>query len=107
MDLMKITFSEQKGKLIEETAFKVREIEESIRIINIKTESIVTINDLEQFQKNLDNYVKQSEFVDFEKQIEESNQVYREEFDKMYEQFKNNKKEMQNMLTKNELLSRL
>ena len=47
MDILKFTFTDQKSKKIEESFFKIREIEEQMRIVNIKTKSIITANELE------------------------------------------------------------
>ena len=82
-------------------------MEEHVRVLNIKTKSIITANELEQFQQSIDSCVKLPEFQQLEKHISESHATTQEEFDKMYEQFKVYRKEMHNMLTKNELFERL
>lgn len=64
---MKSILSDSKLKTIEENYFKIRDIEEDIKTIAVKTESIVTINDLENVTKLFDSCVKVNEYSEFEK----------------------------------------
>ena len=85
MDLLKITFSEQKLKMIDENFFKIREAEETLKSILNKTDQIVTLNDLERLETHFDSCVKHMEFNAFEQQVAESHSTYRDEFDKLHE----------------------
>ena len=51
MDLIKITFSEQKLKMIDENFFKLREAEDTLKTILSKTDQILTLNDLEKYEQ--------------------------------------------------------